>query len=148
MPRSGLLRSMRVRSDRRVKFNILPTKKGVQEFPEARRRTFKMDHPNTELGPFFHARVLVREGPAGSREEKAWLGRSSGIRVYMEGFRVLPYGEPNDDWLSIDSDYTRRQKTLPFLLDSQFAEEAVDHRRRSCRVKKLILFWRSVFDST
>ncbi|MGV3530571.1 MAG: sensor histidine kinase [Flavisolibacter sp.] len=25
-----------------------------------------------------------------------------GIRLYRNGFRVLPYGEPNDDWLDID----------------------------------------------
>jgi hypothetical protein len=29
----------------------------------------------------------------------------SGIRLYRNGFRVLPYGEPNNDWLSIDRRY-------------------------------------------
>jgi signal transduction histidine kinase len=28
-----------------------------------------------------------------------------GIRLYRNGFRVLPYGEPNDDWLNIDRRY-------------------------------------------
>jgi signal transduction histidine kinase len=28
-----------------------------------------------------------------------------GIRVYRNGFRVLPYGEPNNDWLNIDRRY-------------------------------------------
>lgn len=28
-----------------------------------------------------------------------------GIRLYRNGFRVLPYGEPNDDWLNLDRRY-------------------------------------------
>lgn len=28
-----------------------------------------------------------------------------GVRLYRNGFRVLPYGEPNDDWLNIDRRY-------------------------------------------
>jgi len=31
-----------------------------------------------------------------------------GIRIYRNGFRVLPYGERSDDWLSLDHDYGRR----------------------------------------
>ena len=27
---------------------------------------------------------------------------SSGVRIYRNGFRVLPYGEKNDDWLGVD----------------------------------------------
>ena len=30
---------------------------------------------------------------------------------------MLPYGEPKDDWLSIDADYTRRRRTLDLLQD-------------------------------
>ncbi|SHL86772.1 sensor histidine kinase [Hymenobacter psychrotolerans] len=31
-----------------------------------------------------------------------------GIRIYRNGFRVLPYGEKNDDWLELDDSYARR----------------------------------------
>lgn len=31
-----------------------------------------------------------------------------GIRVYKNGFRVYPYGGPDDDWLGIDRYYSRR----------------------------------------
>jgi len=31
---------------------------------------------------------------------------SSGIRLYRNGFRVLPYGNPGDDWLSLDKRYS------------------------------------------
>lgn len=36
-----------------------------------------------------------------------------GIRVYRNGFRVLPYGEPNDDWLKLSSDSARRNLLVP-----------------------------------
>ena len=108
-----------------VRFNIVPTKKCKREFPEAAGEEYTMDHPDPNSGPFLQARILVREGQA-SKGEKSWLGRSSGIRVYMEGFRVLPYGEPKDDWLSINADYTRRQKSLSFLSNLDFAGEPAD----------------------
>jgi hypothetical protein len=109
----------------KIKFNIAPTKKGKREFSEATGEAYTMDHPDLSTGPFFQARILVREGQA-SKKEKAWLGRSSGIRVYMEGFRVLPYGETKDDWLSLDADYSRRQKSLTFLSDLTFAGKPAD----------------------
>ena len=37
---------------------------------------------------------------------------AGGIRLYRNGFRVLPYGEPGDDWLSLDMS-TRRRSILP-----------------------------------
>ena len=37
------------------------------------------------------------------------IGREhGGVRIYVDGFRVLPYGEPSDDWLNLDSDRARR----------------------------------------
>ena len=39
---------------------------------------------------------------------------TSGIRLFLEGFRVLPYGERGDDWLGLDADYTHRRE--PFEL--------------------------------
>jgi signal transduction histidine kinase len=110
-----------------VRFRVAPTKTGKDEFPEAKRFDAQIEHPNKKAGPFFQARILIREGVlSGSRAERAWLGRSSGIRVYMEGFRVLPYGEESDDWLSLDADYKKRQKTLGYLEEVGFDGEAVD----------------------
>lgn len=31
------------------------------------------------------------------------LDRAAGINIYRDGFRVLPYGEPRNDWLQLDS---------------------------------------------
>ena len=36
-----------------------------------------------------------------------------GIRLYRNGFRVLPYGEQQDDWLDLDKVYSRRQILSP-----------------------------------
>jgi len=36
------------------------------------------------------------------------LSEYSGVRVYLDGFRVYPYGDQGDDWLDIDRDVARR----------------------------------------
>jgi signal transduction histidine kinase len=43
---------------------------------------------------------LARIGP--HTEVRAWLREWSGVSVYRDGFRVWPYGEPNNDWLGLD----------------------------------------------
>lgn len=117
--------------NRAVQVAITPTKGTVKSSHKLDRpiqRTFSLPHPAPAEGPFFQARILVREGRTGTRDQQQWLGRVSGIRVYVEGFRVLPYGEPNDDWLEIDSDYASRPKTLTFLKDIPGAGAESDDR--------------------
>lgn len=41
---------------------------------------------------------------------KSLARTQGGIRLYRNGFRVLPYGEPSDDWLKLDASI--RQRTL------------------------------------
>jgi hypothetical protein len=67
--------------------------------------TMRRDHP----GPTFQARIFVRSGSA-----PKGLGDAYGVRVYMEGFRVLPYGEPGDDWLDVNRRYAVRGRSVPF----------------------------------
>jgi signal transduction histidine kinase len=102
-----------------VYYSIVPTerKKASLKLPAdptwARRYSFTGSHPDPERGPFFDARFLITEGSI-SRFERGSLARfsryESGIRVFMEGFRVLPYGSPGDDWLQLDRDYVRRPR--------------------------------------
>ncbi len=40
------------------------------------------------------------------------LRESGGVRIYRNGFRLLPYGEQNTDWLGLDTS-SRRRKILP-----------------------------------
>lgn len=127
------------RPDKKIRISIIPTKRGRNEFPASRQQSFTMDHPDGTWGPFFQARVLIREGAERGKDERVWLGKASGIRAYMEGFRVLPYGEPKDDWLSIDADYARRSKTLPLLSDLGFAGEPADNPQYVRRVRGI--YW-------
>lgn len=36
-----------------------------------------------------------------------------GVRLYRNGFRVAPYGDPNDDWLGFATDVARRHILVP-----------------------------------
>lgn len=49
-----------------------------------------------------------------------YLGRHGGLRVYRNGFRVLPYGEQGDDWLSLDLLSSQRSKTLAPIRNRNF----------------------------
>ena len=104
----------------KVRVRISPTKRAAEESPEATQSNFAFAHPDHQIGPHFHARILIRRGETETRAFKQWLSRSYGIRVYNEGFRVLPYGEPQNDWLSIDADYRSRPKTLSYLESTEF----------------------------
>ena len=111
----------------RVRFAIAPTRRTRAVNPDARDYVTTIEHPNPERGPSFDARILMREGPIkgkGARHRRTWAAKASGIRVYLEGFRVLPYGD--DDWLSIDADYARRPRQLEMLKDWPLAAEFQD----------------------
>ncbi|MGY3487946.1 signal transduction histidine kinase [Bradyrhizobium sp. USDA 4011] len=63
----------------------------------------------------FHLKRKLRDAPSISfqarifqRNYASWPKAFLGIRVYHEGFRVLPYGDPTDDWLDLDRDYRTR----------------------------------------
>ncbi|TQK71660.1 sensor histidine kinase [Nocardioides sp. SLBN-35] len=79
-------------------------------------RTYSRDHPQPKDGPFFQARILITEGSVGTSRKagglRAFEMQESGIRVFLEGFRVLPYGGRRDDWLGLDADYVRRVRDL------------------------------------
>jgi signal transduction histidine kinase len=111
-------------SSRSVRYAISPTRRKIRETPYAKAHRFTEPHPNADSGPFFHARLFLREGTtAGNAEERTWSSRVAGVRVYMEGFRVLPYGEEADDWLYLSRDYNSRDRSLRFLSDSGLADK-------------------------
>ena len=110
-----------------VHFAVVPTKRTLEDNPEAREFKQSIPHLTPEKGPHFEARILVREGHFGGRgDQRVWASGVSGIRVYQEGFRVLPYGDQKDDWLSIDADYTRRARQLEMLQELRLDLEATD----------------------
>ncbi len=78
----------------KVAFAVYPTKRVRAELGEegasARKREATKEHPNPENGPFFVARIFVREGSEGlNKEARAWVGRESGVRVFVEGLPVF-----------------------------------------------------------
>ena len=64
--------------------------------------------------------------------------KNSGIKLYRNGFRVLPYGEWGDDWLSLDKS-TRRRSILPTHTNQNFfgyveiSDESGDFEETSSR---------------
>jgi signal transduction histidine kinase len=106
--------------DAAVSYVITPTKSFLKSHPTAEQHRFCWNTPKVDYVPTFQGRVLIRHGQTSGIQEgqKHWMIRSAGIRVYMESFRVLPYGDAGDDWLEIDSDYSQRQRKLRFLNES------------------------------
>jgi signal transduction histidine kinase len=98
-----------------VLFQLTPTKQFRQEFPDAKLIKHKVPHPGSRHVPQFQARFIVREGQQGKGVLKTWASSNYGIRVYMEGFRVLPYGEKSNDWLHLDRNYAERTRSSDYL---------------------------------
>jgi len=81
----------------------------------------------------FQGRILIREGPVSKGQVKLvrdWIQGTHGIRIYMEGFRVLPYGEVGDDWLGIDRAYAERSRATDKLSASLFPDSNDDDKDR------------------
>jgi signal transduction histidine kinase len=52
--------------------------------------------------------------------------KSGGIRLYRNGFRVLPYGEPGDDWLKLDRSVRDRVILPPHANNNFFGFVEID----------------------
>lgn len=96
-----------------IRYGVAPTRKLQRELPHAESRTYETTPADSAHAPSFMARILMRTGAApGPRNQREWLGRISGVRVYMEGFRVLPYGDGRSDWLSLNRDVVERSRSV------------------------------------
>lgn len=83
-------------------------------YPSKQMPELKKASPNqkgVECGPFtFELRVWDRDElenvnqkvGGGIRSIRKDLDAIAGINIYRDGFRVLPYGEPDNDWLRLD----------------------------------------------
>jgi signal transduction histidine kinase len=110
-----------------VQYSVQPTRAYAERLDSARSYLFTREHPSPNIGPHFKARIYAREGSLGSRNRASELirfnSRRGGVRVYLEGFRVLPYGGRRDDWLGLDRDYARKPRT--FEIDFAEASNSV-----------------------
>lgn len=110
-----------------VRYQVTPTKRLVSDYPDARDRRLTMELPSGSAMPSLQARIFLREGPTmGSRDFKSWANNVGGIRVFLEGFRVLPYGERSNDWLSLDAVYTGRTRKLTWIQGQEPLPEDAD----------------------
>ena len=48
------------------------------------------------------AELVERHSFQSVSQVRGMLDNGAGISIYRDGFRVLPYGEPDDDWLRLD----------------------------------------------
>ncbi|WP_111412997.1 ATP-binding protein [Billgrantia lactosivorans] len=83
-------------------------------YPAKQKPELKKASPNqkgVECGPFtFELRIWDRDElenvnqkvGGGIRSIRKDLDAIAGINIYRDGFRVLPYGEPDNDWLRLD----------------------------------------------
>ena len=83
-----------------------------QDVQECRTGQFTFpDRHTPQCGPFsIELRVWDRDSLSGLAHERGAtiadvrrdLDAAAGINIYRDGFRVLPYGEPRNDWLRLD----------------------------------------------
>lgn len=91
-----------VRSDgNTVALAVSPTARFKKESPLA--EAFRASRPVAEEAAGLQYDVRIFE-----RHQQPWDKALQGVRVYFEGFRVLPYGDPGDDWLDLNRDAKAR----------------------------------------
>jgi signal transduction histidine kinase len=92
----------------------------------------------------FKARIFEAHG-AGAK----WPDYAQGVRVFMEGFRVLPYGTKTDDWLSLKRDVIKREtsrfSSLDLALGSEVDDSESNGRKETLSLKGDHMYMGAVF---
>lgn len=57
----------------------------------------------------------------GVRDAQLVAREQAGVRIYLDGFRVFPYGDPGDDWLRLNE--IRARRTVPPALPAPLQKE-------------------------
>jgi signal transduction histidine kinase len=92
---------------------ISPTRNAESTPGEPERFSYAVPPPLSHVQqPTFSARILARDTARGTRRTADFSSQIAGVRVYLEGFRIPPYGEPKNDWLDLDLDYARRRPSV------------------------------------
>jgi len=85
---------------------LWPTEEGKNCGPFS----FRLSAWDLDREPLLHYLKEI-ESPLGLRDFRRSLRDHSGVSLYRDGFRTLPYGEPDNDWLRLD----RRRINNPTL---------------------------------
>ena len=64
-------------------------------------------------------------GDLGVRLARNMGKKYGGIRIYRDGLRVPPYGEPSDDWVGLTEEYRRRVELAPIATNNWFGHVAL-----------------------
>ena len=70
----------------------------------------------------FKRDALNPDSSVGVQRAQALANKFGGIRLYRDHMRVMPYGDPRDDWLGLDAIYGGRQMIAPIGSKNFFGE--------------------------
>ena len=121
------------RSSTEVRYRITPAVRALETYPDLTPQEFVWNR--LESGPTFVSRIFIRDGLASKPSDMSDLlttfaKDAAGVRLFYEGFRVLPYGTPRNDWLGLGSAYASRSGIglLEEISMDQAARSATDER--------------------
>ncbi|WP_419707715.1 sensor histidine kinase [Promicromonospora sp. NFX87] len=133
-------------SDGRTRYRVSPTVTYMRTEPLARTYSFEAQ---ADLGLRFQVRFYVMAGASTRRGPlKGFVRSTSGIRVYLEGFRVLPYAEYGDDWLEIDREYRSGPRYYTIDFDGSASDELDVDRREGLSALPSNAYFGAVFLTT
>jgi signal transduction histidine kinase len=130
----------------RIRYLISPTLSHVKAESLARVYSFEAEtDPNLRFQARFYMmpNASARRGPL-----KGFVRSSSGIRVYLEGFRVLPYAEYGDDWLEIDREYRSGPRYYTIEIDESASDDVEVDVREALNAVASNAYFGAVFLTT
>jgi signal transduction histidine kinase len=133
-------------ADARARYRISPTVTYAQTEPLARVYSFEAPtdaHLRFQARFYMMLNASTRRGPL-----KGFVRSTSGIRVYLEGFRVLPYAEYGDDWLEIDREYRSGARYYAIELDDNASDSLDTDKKEALNALASNSYFGAVFLTT
>ncbi len=101
----------------------LKTLKGTKSLAAPKPIRFPLVGPASfEVSFFVYKSTFFAGLPIKTREAQTRGREHGGVHIYVDRFRVPPYGDPGDDWLNLDEDRGRRLDATPEELASESEE--------------------------
>ncbi|MET4580993.1 signal transduction histidine kinase [Conyzicola nivalis] len=133
-------------TDGRVRYRISPTVSYSRTEPLAQVYSFEApadEHLQFQARFYMMMNASTRRGPL-----KGFVRSTSGIRVYLEGFRVLPYAEYGDDWLEIDREYRSGARYYTIELDDNASDRLDTDKKEALNALASNSYFGAVFLTT
>jgi signal transduction histidine kinase len=83
-------------------FTDLSSMSGLRKYGESTAALKNLGPFDFELYWFNRQRLRAIEGIGDRNTVRALVNAWAGINLFRDGYRVLPYGDPGDDWLGLD----------------------------------------------